>query len=161
MDMRDESLALDDDGTNAADLVDGEGKQTPLEWLRLILATACLGAVAVLAGQRFVDYVVHHLWNQTRNSPAALIVPVVAVQFLWILAHIHTGGFIARLKIGFGATAMCMALFAPNLQSGGGTAFDLRQLCALLLASWVFVDGWLDRRSNLKADSSSPHLASP
>lgn len=130
-------------------------RQTPSGWLRLILAVACLGVAVALTGHRFVDYVVHHVWNHSRNSPAALIIPVLAVEFLWIIAHVHTGGLIARLKLGLGAAGMCMAVFAPNLRVlDAGRSFDLSQLCALVVASWVFVDGWRDRRSNLRADQT-------
>lgn len=127
--------------------------QNAIGWLRLLLAITCLGAVLWLTGGRFLNYVVHHVWNQSRNSPMALIVPVLAVEFLWIIGHVHTGGLVARLKIGLGAAAICMTLFAPsarslmNLASG---AMDVRQLVALGLATWVFVDGWRDRRLNLQ-----------
>lgn len=136
-------------------------RQTAGGWLRLFLAAACLAAVGVLTGHRFLQYVVHHVWDHSRNSPVALIVPVVAVEFLWIIAHVHTGGVLARLKIGLGALGMCMALFAPKLNGtlgssvnwnpGHGRSFDLVQLGALILASWVFIDGWRDRSSNLRS----------
>lgn len=135
------------------DIWESEPRQTASGWLRLILASACLAGAAMLTGHRFVNYVVHHVWNHSLNSPSALIVPVLAVQFLWIIAHMHTGGLIARLKLGLGAAAACIAIFAPSIQSlslGGGRPFDLHQLGALALASWVFVDGWRDRRSNLR-----------
>ena len=142
-------------------------RQTAGGWARLVLAAACLAAVGALTGHRFMQYVVHHVWDHSRNSPVALIVPVVAVEFLWIIAHVHTGGALARLKIGLGALGMCMALFAPRLTGtvgtvagldwhlGHGRSFDLVQLVALILASWVFVDGWRDRSSNLRAARSA------
>lgn len=127
-------------------------------WLRLIVATACLAAVVLLTGQRCLNYVVHHVWTHSRNSPLVLIVPVLAVQFVWLVVHVQAGGFLARLKIGLGAVAICIAIFAPSAQSLGRVVprqpMDLRQLCALSLAAWVFVDGWRDRRSGLPDDRS-------
>jgi hypothetical protein len=140
-------------------------RQTAGGWLRLFLAAACLAAAGALTGHRFLQYVVHHVWDHSRNSPVALIVPVVAVEFLWLIAHVHTGGVLARLKIGLGALGMCMALFAPRAAGfigrsewnpGHGRSFDLVQLVALILTSWVFIDGWRDRNSNLRAAQSSP-----
>lgn len=148
-------------------------RQTAGGWLRLFLAAACLAAVGSLTGHRFLQYVVHHVWDHARNSPVALIVPVLAVEFLWIIAHVHTGGVLARLKIGLGAVGMCVAVFAPTLNGtldrvgragrvnwmawnpGHGRSFDLVQLGALILASWVFIDGWRDRSSNLRAGQSA------
>ncbi len=128
------------------------------DWLRVIVAMVCLTAAVLLTGQRCVSYVVHHVWYQSRNSPLVLIVPVLAVQFVWLVVHIQSEGFLARLKIGLGAAAICMAIFAPSAQSLGRVAprrpMDLRQLCALSLAAWVFVDGWRDRRSHLPDDRS-------
>ena len=141
---------------NEGDVWELGPRQTAAGWLRLALAIMCLSVAVLLTAPRFIEYVVHHVWNHSRNSPVALIVPVLAVEFLWIIVHVHTGGLIARLKIGLGAAAICMAFFAPSLQSlrvaGPGRTFDLAQIGALLLATWVFVDGWLDRRHNLKKD---------
>jgi hypothetical protein len=136
--------------------------RTAVGWIRLLLALGCVGGVFWLSGHRFVDYVVHHVWYQSRNSPMALIVPVLAIEFLWVLAHVPTGGMVARLKIGLGAAAVCMTLFAPAAQSFGGgvvRSMDLRQLVALALATWVFVDGWRDRRANLLLDDQTHDLA--
>jgi hypothetical protein len=151
----------DDDGQLFATVDDDgeefEAPQSAIAWLRLILAMSCLGTVGWLSGHRFLDHVVHHVWDQSRNSPAALIVPVLAVEFLWIIVHLRTGGALARLKIGLGAAAICVALFAPIAPSAGNAprwGMDLRQVCALSLAAWVFVDGWRDRRSNLQDDRS-------
>jgi|GEM_PF-5773755 len=132
--------------------------QSALAWLRLAVALACVGLAVFLTAHRFLDHVIHHVWNQSRNSPSALIVPVLVVEFMWIIAHVHTGGPVARLKIGLGAAVFCVALFSPNPHFVGGSSsarsLDTRQLVALVLSAWVFIDGWRDRRSNLRHDQS-------
>jgi hypothetical protein len=140
------------------DIDDLEGAGSVRGWLRLVVAVVCLGAAVLLTGERFVNYIVHHVWYHARNSPLALIVPILAVQFVWLVVHLQASGFFARLKIGLGAAVICMTIFAPSPRSLGGAAprrpMDLRQLCALSLAAWVLVDGWRDRLSGLPDDGS-------
>ncbi len=134
----------------ASDTYKGRDKGNAWWWFRLVLATVFLCVAATVAWRTFVDHAVQ-IWN----SPAALIILVISIEFAWFISHVPDGGVVAWLKIVLGACALLGALpgtrgWSLTWLGEGGRHLEPKQMLVALLAAWVVADGVRDRRQNLR-----------